>query len=79
MAFIPRKHATSRKATYKIKTADGWITRTRSQYKRRGTWVSLGVLELTSTPVVQLSDKTTEPTVWGRRLAYDAVRFVPVD
>ena len=79
MAWIPEAHATSRKAIYRIKTADGWVTRSRSQYKRRGSWVGLGVFELTTTPTVQLSDQNGEPTGWGRRLAFDAVRFVPVD
>ena len=75
-AWIPESYATSRQANYRIKTAEGWVTRVRSQYKRRGSWVSLGELELTQTPIVQLADKTGEPGAWGRRLAFDAVRFV---
>ena len=49
----------------------------RSQYKRRGTWVSLGTHQLTTTPIVQLADKTGEGDGSGRSLAFDAVRFVP--
>ena len=78
-AWIPETYATSRKAGYRIRTTDGWVTRVRSQYKRRGTWVSLGQHELTETPIVQLADKTGEPGAWGRRLAFDVVRFEPVD
>jgi subtilisin family serine protease len=74
-AWIPDAYATSRKAAYRIKTVDGWVTRVRSQYKRRGGWVSLGDLQLTESPIVQLADKTGEPGSWGRRLAFDAVRF----
>jgi hypothetical protein len=74
---IPTQHATSRKATYKVKTSDGWASRVRSQKKRQGDWVSLGVHELTTTPIVQLADKTGERGSLGRRLAFDAARFVP--
>ena len=74
-AWIPESYATSRKAAYRVKTIDGWVTRVRSQYKRRGSWVSLGYHELGETPIVQLADKTGEPGTWGRRLAYDVVRF----
>ena len=78
MARIPVQYATSRKAAYKIRTADGWVTRVRNQYKRQGSWVSLGVHRLTRTPIVQLANLTGEPTSWGRHLAFDAIRFVPV-
>ena len=78
-AWIPEAYATSRKASYRIKTAEGWVTRVRSQYKRRGSWVSLGDLQLTTTPIGQLADKTGEPGSWGRRLAFDAVRFVSLE
>jgi hypothetical protein len=74
---IPSQHATSRKATYKIKTTDGWVSRVRSQKKRQGEWVSLGIHKLTTTPIVQLADKTGESGSLGRRLAFDAARFVP--
>jgi hypothetical protein len=76
-AWIPGDHASSRKAAYKIRTDDGWVTRVRNQHKRRGSWVSLGVHELTRTPIVQLADVTGEPAGSGRRLALDAVRFIP--
>ncbi len=79
MAWIPGSNATSRKATYRIKGARGWVSRVRSQYKRRGSWASLGEHDLTATPIVQLADNTGEPAAWGRRLAFDAVRFIYVD
>ncbi len=50
----------------------------RNQKKRQGTWVTLGTHHLTTTPIVQLSDKTGEDVSLGRRLAFDAARFVPV-
>jgi hypothetical protein len=74
---IPSQHATSRKATYRIKTADGWVSRVRSQKKRQGEWVGLGVHKLTTTPIVKLADKTGETGSLGRRLAFDVARFVP--
>ena len=76
-AWIPGQHASSRKAAYKVKTATGWVTRVRSQYKRRGSWVSLGTHRLTTAPIVQLADKTGEGDGSGRKLAFDAVRFIP--
>lgn len=78
MARIPAAYATSSRAVYRIKTVDGWVTRVRSQEKRQGTWASLGVHELSTTPIVQLADLTGEPAGSGRTLAYDAVRFIPV-
>jgi subtilisin family serine protease len=76
--WVPAGHATSRKATYKIKTADGWVKRVRNQYKRRGSWVDLGKHRLTKAPLVQLANDTGEGGASGRQLAYDAVRFVPI-
>jgi len=76
---IPAEHATSRSATYKIKSDDGWIVRVRNQRKLRGTWATLGVHWLTTTPTVKLTDKTGERASLGRRVAFDAARFVPVD
>ncbi|MEA2026011.1 MAG: S8 family serine peptidase [Chloroflexota bacterium] len=75
---IPVAHATSRRAAYRVKTITGWVTRRRNQKKHQGTWVSLGIHHLTTTPIVQLSDKTGEDVSLGRRLAFDAARFVPV-
>jgi hypothetical protein len=76
-ARIPAKSATSKSAKYRIKTADGWVTRKRNQRRHQGEWVRLGVFELTKQPVVKLSDKTGEKRSKGRRLAFDAVRFKP--
>ena len=74
---IPARNATSRKAKYRIKTADGWVTRVRNQKKRAGDWVGLGVHRLTAVPILKLSDKTGEAGSLGRRLAFDAARFEP--
>ncbi len=74
---LPAQNATSRKATYRISTADGWVTRVRSQAKRAGEWVSLGTHRLTTTPIVKLVDATGEAESLQRRLAYDAARFEP--
>jgi hypothetical protein len=76
-AWIPAEHASSRKAAYKVKTPDGWVTRVRNQSRRRGSWVSLGIHELGRRPIVQLADVTGEPVRFDRRLAFDAMRFVP--
>ena len=75
--YIPGPHASSHRAVYRIRTADGWVTRVRDQAKRRGSWVTLGVHRLTRTPIVQLTDQTGEDPRSGRTLAFDAVRFVP--
>jgi subtilisin family serine protease len=78
VAYIPDGSGLSRAAAYKIRTADGWVTRVRNQDKRRGGWVGLGIHQLTTTPSVRLADLTGEPSSWGRWLAYDAIRFVPL-
>jgi subtilisin family serine protease len=70
-------HATSDRASYRIRTSTGWVTRIRSQRKRQGTWVSLGIHHLTRTPAVQLADRTDEAASLGRHVAFDAARFVP--
>jgi subtilisin family serine protease len=74
---IPASHGTSRKAPYKVKTSSGWVKRIRNQKARRGDWVSLGVHKLGTRPIVKLADKTGEAGSLGRRLAFDAARFVP--
>ncbi len=76
---IPASHATTRQATYQIRTSTGWVTRVRNQYKHMGGWVSLGRHHLTTTPIVRLVDNTAEEASLERRLAFDAVRFVPDD
>ncbi len=76
---IPASHATTRQATYQIRTSTGWVTRVRNQNKHLGSWVSLGRHYLTTTPIVRLVDKTAEEASLQRRLAFDAVRFVPDD
>jgi subtilisin family serine protease len=76
-AWVPAEHATTRQAAYRIKTSEGWVTRVRNQYYHRGTWMPLGTHELTTTPIVQLADKTGEDDRLGRLLAFDVVRFIP--
>jgi hypothetical protein len=76
-AYVPGPHATTQRASYRIKTANGWVTRIRDQQKRRGTWVMLGVHRLTTTPVVRLADQTGEDPASGRTIAVDAIRLVP--
>jgi subtilisin family serine protease len=78
LVHIPVVHATSRRASYRIKTSSGWVTRVRNQQKRQGTWVSLGSHHLSSTPIVQLADRTDESVSLARSVAFDAARFVSV-
>jgi subtilisin family serine protease len=78
LVHIPDGHATSQRASYRIRTSVGWVTRIRNQQKRQGTWVSLGIHHLSSTPTLQLSDRTDEAASLGRSVAFDAARFVPV-
>jgi subtilisin family serine protease len=78
LVYVPASaHASSDRASYRVRTSMGWVTRIRSQRKRQGTWVSLGIHHLASTPVVQLADRTDEASSLGRHVAFDAVRFVP--
>ncbi len=75
---IPPRHATTRKATYKVRTTSGWVKRVRDQRTSRGRWISLGVHRLTTRPVVLLTDRTGERASLRRRVGFDAVRFIPV-
>ena len=77
-SWIPASHATTRSATYRIRTADGVVRRSVDQRRNRGRWLSLGVHELTTQAVVRLSDLTGERRSSGRRVVFDAVRFVPL-
>jgi hypothetical protein len=72
---IPAGKPSSRKAAYRIKTADGWVRKVRNQKKHRGRWMSLGVHEVTTRPVVQLADKTGEGGKPRPKLVFDALRF----
>jgi len=78
LAKVPGRIATTKRAAYQIRTASGWVKRVRNQNKYRGKWVDLGVHALTSRPVVRLNDRTGEGAKSGRRVAFDAMRFVPV-
>jgi subtilisin family serine protease len=78
VARIPSKNATTRRAVYRIKTADGWVKRKVKQNESRGDWVKLGVFSLTTEPVVGLTARTGERRSLARRVAFDAIRFVPV-
>lgn len=79
LAKLPRQHASSRKTVYKIKTQDGWTKRVRNQSANRGSWVSLGIHRLAATAEVRLSDRTLDPRGSRRKLAFDAIRFVPLE
>jgi hypothetical protein len=72
---IPRLHATTRAARYTIRTAGGLVHRTVSQYRARGTWLTLGTFRLSTDPEVRLSARTGDGRA-GRKIAFDAVRFV---
>ena len=77
LARLPSKNVTSKQARYRVKTADGWVTRKRNQKRNRGNWMRIGIFELTRNPVVKLVDKTGEARSTKRRIAFDAIRFVP--
>jgi hypothetical protein len=77
-ARIPASNATTRSASYRIRTPDGWVVVTRDQSRHAGTWMSLGVHRLGLRPVVRLSDLTGEATTTSRRIVFDAIKFVPV-
>ncbi len=76
-AWIPGQSRLSSKAVYRIRTADGWVSRRLSQARHRRGWLSLGVFELGSLPVIRLSDATGEGGSQARRLALDTLRVVP--
>jgi hypothetical protein len=75
---VPPRHATTERAAYRIRTTGGWVRRVLDQRATRGRWVRLGTFELTASPLVRLSDRTGERSALGRRVAFDAIRFVPV-
>ena len=77
LAKVPAK-ASTRRAVYQVRTTSGWVKRVRNQLKNRGKWVNLGVHTLAARPVVRLTDRTGEASRSGRRVAFDAVKFVPV-
>ena len=77
LAKVPAK-ASTRRAVYQVRTTSGWVKRVRNQLKNRGKWVNLGVHTLAARPVVRLTDRTGEAGRSGRRVAFDAVKFVPV-
>jgi hypothetical protein len=75
---IPSRDATTRKAVYRIKTVDGWVKHRLDQSIAQGKWVDVGTFRLTTTPAVKLTDRTGERASLGRRVGFDAIRFVPV-
>ena len=75
---IPSRDATTRKAVYRIKTVDGWVKHRLDQSTAQGKWVDVGTFRLTTTPAVKLTDRTGERASLGRRVGFDAIRFVPV-
>ncbi len=78
LAMIPDRHSTSRAAIYKVRTADGLVSRTVNQSVRRGSWLDLGVHALSTVGEVRLSARTGDPAGSRRMLAFDALRFVPI-
>jgi hypothetical protein len=77
-AFIPRYHSSTTNARYQV--VRGGITDTRaiSQNLYYAEWVSLGshVFEASGPNLVELTDSTGE-VLNGRRIAFDAIAFVP--
>lgn len=78
MVKFPKRKATTRKATYKVISAEGVKTVTRNQKKKAGRWVWLGAFEFDATAKVKLRDRTGERTASGRTIVFDVVKFVPL-
>ncbi len=79
VAKLPVVHSSSRTAIYRLKTADGWATRVRSQAAYRGRWVDLGTHAFTTQAEVRLTDRTRDPRGMRRMVAFDALEFIPVE
>ncbi len=78
-ARLPGGNVTSRGAIYKVRTVDGWTIRVADQWQRRGSWLSLGIQRLPRQAEVRLTDRTRDARGARRWLAFDAVKFVPLD
>jgi subtilisin family serine protease len=76
-AWIPRRPDLSRRAGYRIRSSDGWITRRMSQARHAGRWLRLGVYDLAGSPLIRLTDATGEGGTAARRLVFDRLRLVP--
>ena len=76
---MPARHATTRAARYVIGTAVGWVARGVDQSRARGSWLSLGTYELATEVAVRLSARTGDPRGSRRTVAFDALRFVPLE
>lgn len=78
--YIPDRFSTTSQARYWISHADDLTLRIVDQSANSGRWVSLGTYEFegTSNDYVSLADVTFEPEA-SRLVAYDAVRWTPVD
>ena len=78
-AFIPNNHATSQQAQYRIyhNGSNNYSTVNQSIYYDQ--WVSLGrhYFSDNGTEYVELSDATGESGSTGRKIGFDAVKFVP--
>jgi hypothetical protein len=77
-AFVPRYNSGTINAQYQIVTGGVTQTRAISQSKYYAEWVSLGTYSFTvgAPNYVQLGDSTGE-TLNSRRIAFDALAFVP--
>lgn len=77
-AYIPRRNATTRSATYWIAHADGYSSRVVNQLGHSDAWVSLGTYRFRGTQddYVSLNDVTGERPL-TTRVGFDAVKWVP--
>ena len=73
----PKRNATTLKASYKVFTKSGIVTRSRAQKTTGARWVKLGTFDFGSVARVKLSDRTGERASSGRRVVFDVVKFVP--
>ncbi len=77
-AFIPNNHATSQQARYRIYHAGSNHYATVNQNAYYDAWVSLGSYYFndSGTEYVELTDATGEAGSTGRKIGFDAVKFV---
>jgi hypothetical protein len=80
LVFIPERYTTTASARYWVSHANGYTPRTVDQSANGDRWVSLGTYWFNgaSDEYVSLSDVTGETRV-TRIIAFDAVKWVPVD
>ncbi len=76
--YIPERYSTTARARYWISHSKGYTLRVVDQSANGGRWVSLGTYRFRGNrrDYVSLADLTFEPYL-SRRIAFDAVRWVP--